>query len=143
MSTDGGLRQLEMKHIQGCHWQPIETWSTGQGVPDINGCIDGIEFWIENKRTLAWSVEFDAMQIAWIERRIRNGGRVFIAVRRLTVAGPRKGKAVDELHVFHGLFARTLAQGGLSAAPDAVVFGEGGPARWPWADFRALLCNTK
>ena len=47
--TDGNLRQLEMRYIRDCHWQSVETWSTGQGVPDVNGCIDGVEFWVENK----------------------------------------------------------------------------------------------
>lgn len=145
MSSDGGLRQLEMKHITGAHFQPIETWSTGQGVPDVNVCINGIESWIENKLTHAWAVDFDAMQISWIERRIRNSGRVFVAVRRKTTSGPRKGKAVDELHVFHGRDVRRVAIDGIckGTEPWSLLICKGGPAAWDWAGFKAILCDAK
>lgn len=139
MSTDGGLRQLEIYHIKGAHFQPIETWSTGQGVPDVNVCIDGVESWIENKSTSANAIKFETMQIAWIERRLRNGGRVFIAVRRRTVAGPRKGAPVDELHVFRGSAVRALALHGLAGTVPSLRPSGNGPARWPWEAFRALL----
>lgn len=138
MSTDGGLRQLEMKYITGAHFQSIETWSTGQGVPDVNVCIDGIESWIENKKTTASAVDISSQQIAWIERRIRNGGRVFIAVRLLAHAGPRKGLARDELQVFAGSDVRALALRGLAASVP-IFRSIGGPAKWDWKRFREVL----
>lgn len=138
MSTDGGLRQLEMKYITGAHFQSIETWSTGQGVPDVNVCIGGVESWIENKQTRFNVLNISSQQIAWIERRIRNGGRVFIAVRRHTLAGPRKGKSVDELIVFAGRDVRLLAQFGVAGAAP-ILRSIGGPAKWDWSRFRVTL----
>lgn len=142
MSTDGGLRQLEMKHIKECHWQSIETWSTGQGVPDMNGCIDGVEFWIENKMTKGFAVVISPHQISWIERRVRNGGRVFIAVRRLQTPGARR-EACDELHLFDGRDVRRVAFDGVqpATAPWARLISRDGPARWDWAAFRAILAG--
>lgn len=151
--SDANLRQLEMKWLKNVHWQPIETWSTGQGVPDVNGCSNGVEAWIENKWTKGWKVDTSPHQIAWIERRVRNGGRVFIAVRRLTVAGPRKGKAVDELYLFKGADVRLLAELGIGyckadfSEARSLLSCEGGPAAWDWNAFHGIvfspLCNPK
>jgi hypothetical protein len=71
MTTDGGLRQLYQKHLPTFHWQGVETWSTGQGVPDCNFCAEGSEGWIENKVTHTNAIKFQTEQIGWIERRRR------------------------------------------------------------------------
>lgn len=140
MKSDGGLRALMQTHLPEIHWQAIETWSTGQGVPDANGCLDGKEFWLENKRTFGWKVDLSAQQIAWLERRARAGGRVFVAVRRMSAAGPRKGGASDALYIFRGTDARTLAREGLQSAtlmPLCSSFG--GPKSWDWAEVKRIL----
>src|SRR5580765_135563 len=100
--TDGNLRSIFQTYIPQFHWQAVETWSTGQGVPDCNFCGKGIEGWIENKRTAAWKVDMLPEQVGWIERRLRAGGRVFIAVRRKHFGGIKKGKPEDELWLFNG-----------------------------------------
>lgn len=137
--SDGNLRSLFQKHLPDIHWQPIETWSTGQGVPDVNGCCGGREFWIENKATGGWTIHFEPGQVAWAERRVRAGGRTFVAVRRQANAGPRRGQAVDELWLFNGESARALALNGLKAGPRPLVQTSGGPARWDWPKIRQLL----
>jgi Holliday junction resolvase len=99
--ADDGLRQVFTTHIVA-HWQAIETGGTGKGVPDLNGCRGGVDVWIEMKRARHWTVpEMKPEQVGWIERRERNGGRVFVAVRR----------AHDELWLLKPGAARLLIGG--------------------------------
>jgi hypothetical protein len=138
MTTDGGLRQLYQKHLPTFHWQGVETWSTGQGVPDCNFCAEGSEGWIENKVTHTNAIKFQTEQIGWIERRRRAGGRVFIGVRKTWDAGPRKGAAGDLFYLFAGDAVRALAVGGLGAAIP-ILMCSGGPAKWAWPEIRTNL----
>lgn len=139
--TDGNLRKIFQTRLPEAHWQSIETWSTGQGVPDVNGCLDGIEFWIEFKLTAGWTVHVEAHQISWLERRTRAGGRCFVAVRRTVPAGPRRGLATDELWLFPGIAARQLAEHGLKTAQALLITG-GGPARWDWIQVKKALLGA-
>jgi hypothetical protein len=129
--SDGGLRQLFQGAMSTVHWQSIETWSTGKGVPDLNGCSMGIEFWIELKLASANAVVIAPEQVAWAERRLRSRGRVFLAVRRKASDGKRR-PGYDELWLFHGSTTRTIMMQGLSSAPPLCVT-RGGPAKWDWA----------
>jgi hypothetical protein len=140
--ADAGLRQLLSANIRG-HWQSVETGSTGKGVPDANYCIDGVEGWVECKWTRAWAVGVEPEQVAWAERRMRNGGRVWFAVRRKDSKGARK-LACDELWIVHPSGARVLMTEGLRGAHRAGKvqdMWEGGPARWPWPALAYLLAG--
>ena len=138
--SDGNLRQLFQKYLPEFHWQGVETFSTGQGVPDMNGCVYGIELWVENKLTSGWKVNFEMGQVAWAERRVRAGGRVFLAVRRKAPAGPKRGDAVDELWLFHGSQMRAVAEQGLKDQQPRRL-ETGGPARWNWPAIKDhLIC---
>jgi hypothetical protein len=33
----------------GIHWQRIESGATASGIPDVNGCFEGREIWVELK----------------------------------------------------------------------------------------------
>lgn len=117
------------------HCQSIETGGTGAGIPDFNFCREGVEGWVECKSTDGWAVTLDPPQIGWIERRVRCGGRVLIAVRRRHQGGPRLGSAVDELHLLPGHLARAARIGGLRApdvADQTLGRWQGGPSRWAW-----------
>jgi hypothetical protein len=58
--------------------QRIEAFS-GSGIPDINACFRGVEFWIETKIMQPnGRVYLRKYQYAWIRRRVNAGGRVFI-----------------------------------------------------------------
>ena len=46
--TEKAFWQQIKRALPYVHWQRIET-GTGQGVPDVNGCIGGDEFWLELK----------------------------------------------------------------------------------------------
>ena len=137
--SDGELRKIFQNHLAvDCHWQAIESWSTGQGVPDVEYCFKGgYSGWIENKKTTATAVKFETIQPAWIERRVRMGGRVFVAIRRMQTAGPRT-EACDELYLYHGRHVRAIVGSGV-AAPGLSLFGRGGPSKWPWDRIRQLL----
>lgn len=130
MARDGGLRPLFAERIKTAHWQAVETWSTGQGVPDTNVCLNGTETWIEFKSTATNALRISPEQVGWIERRTRAGGRVLVIVRWSCTAGLRR-QARDELLIFDGAHVRLLAQGGLSAATPLARW-EGGPRAWGW-----------
>lgn len=135
--SDGNLRSIFQKHLPDAHWQGVETFSTGQGVPDMNGCLHGVEFWIENKVTSGWAVNFEMGQVAWAERRVRAGGRVFLAVRRKAAEGPRR-KAADELWLFKGEHMRKVSVDGLESI-NYIDILTGGPAQWNWDAIRGYL----
>lgn len=140
--SDGDLRNIFKSRLFAAHWQPIESWSTGQGVPDAEYCFPGgLSGWIEHKKTTAFAVDFQPHQVGWIERRLRAGGRVFVAVRRVASAGPRKGRAVDELHLFGGLSARSLSENGIGETESIGSWG-GGPSAWDWYRIAAILTGT-
>lgn len=139
--SDGELRSIFQHNIVDFHWQSVETWSTGQGVPDVNYCGYGKEGWIEFKKTEAWMVDIRPEQVGWIERRIRNGGKVLIGVRRKHNGGKRIGDPTDELWLFKGMAARVLLKDRLTAVPSSFKLGSwpGGPSGWPWPEIIKIL----
>jgi hypothetical protein len=148
VTVDNGLRPLFRQHIPDFDWCTIETGMTTQGVPDSNYCGrpltprgPGFEGFVEYKATDGYVVDLRPEQIGWICRRVRWGGRVWIAVRRQSTAGPRKGSAVDELWVFPGRLAKEARLGGLrdSAVAASAKVWHGGPARWDWRAVAARL----
>jgi hypothetical protein len=62
------------------HWTRIESWAS-PGVPDVNGCADFGEFWIELKVIKNNRIKLSPHQIAWHITRSRHGGRSFILAR--------------------------------------------------------------
>ena len=135
---DGGLRQIFQKHMPSVHWQAIESWETGIGIPDLNGCVDGVEFWIELKQATANAVKISPGQIAWIERRVRAGGNVYIAVRCKAERGKRR-LARDELYLYSGNAVRLVYSDGIATPPLRKFVG--GPSSWDWAEIRRILCR--
>lgn len=136
---DDGLRKLFHDRVERCHWQAMELGVVGAGVPDDNGCADGADFWIEYKATDAWAVGLEPLQVGWISRRMRAGGRVFIAVRRRHDGGPLLGGPTDELWVYEGWDAAVLKAEGLRSAAAPILQMDGGPGRWDWDRVRDVL----
>lgn len=59
------------------------------GMPDVNGCTHGVEWWVENKWLAGWPRRLGAVvlmpkirvaQRVWWRRRGEAGGRVFVLV---------------------------------------------------------------
>lgn len=140
MSIDGGLRPLFRTHLRaGFQWTSIESGGTVQGIPDSEFCAGGVSRWVEFKKTNAWSVGLSKEQASWHRVRALRGGVSFVAVRRLTVAGVRKGEAVDELWLYRGEHAQDLKDLGLRGGVPCLGIWSGGPSGWNWSDVRNLL----
>lgn len=146
MTHDGNLKALFRQHLPLVDWQAIESALTGGGIPDMNGCFCGVEFWVENKKTNHWQVgSMDIDQVTWHERRAAAGGRTFWAVRRLCKGGPRTLPA-DELWLVHGHCGRRLYKGGLKAMDhDDGLLGvwRGGPSQWDWVEVLRQLAGSE
>ena len=124
---DGGLRQLFRKHLPEVDWTPVETFSTGRGVPELHYCVDGVAVLIELKAVRGIEkVRMRPEQIAWCERYLRHGGRVWIAVRQGQNFFLFTGRQARELHLKFSLPAMKLT---------------GGPARWDWTEIRDALAK--
>jgi hypothetical protein len=121
--ADGGLRNTFRTWLPEFHFQAIESALTGGGIPDLNGCYDGAEFWVETKWTQGFVVEVRTKQAVWIKRRVLAGGRAFIAVRRsfsLPRPGRRPGRPGRPRREAAGLLGRGSSALGLAAdRPDA------------------------
>lgn len=156
MSIDGGLGKLFREHLAEFHWQRIETGGTGRGIPDSNYCVrstllrtkgDGIEGWVEFKTTDGWVLGLRPEQVGWISRRVRAGGRVWVAVRRRHKGGKRKGDPVDQLWLVPGTEVVAVQASGLEPYargdyPTGLVrLWSGGPGRWDWDEVRWLLLS--
>jgi len=135
---DDGLRSIFHNHLPRIHWQAMELGVVGAGVPDSNFCWSGVDGWIEYKATADYSVGLEPEQVGWISRRMRAGGRVFIATRRRHDGGPRLGDPVDELWIHEGWDAATLKASGLSSCPP-VLYEENGPSSWNWSLIESVL----
>jgi hypothetical protein len=133
MARDGDLRAIYRRKLPQIDFVSVETGGTGRGVPDCNGCLDGVEFWCEFKQTQGSAVGLRPEQIGWALRRIRHGGRVWIAVRRKD----------DELWMVWGQWAaelKTHGLRGLQMTPlNDLWMWNGGPARWDWTRIAQLL----
>ena len=56
---------------------------TGAGVPDVNGCAKGKEFWVELKEIHSGNtLTLRPMQISWLAKRASHGGQVFVMARK-------------------------------------------------------------
>lgn len=62
------------KNLPMVHWQRIESGATAQGIPDLNGCYQGKEVWIELK---VESNQLSKWQKNWAKVRRKAGGRVW------------------------------------------------------------------
>ena len=85
--------------ITNIHWVRIESWSS-PGVPDLNGCAEFGEFWIELKIIKNKRIVLSPHQIAWHVTRSRHHGRSYILAREA---------ARTPLILFSGKQAKDLA----------------------------------
>jgi len=135
VKKDGDLRRIFRERFPEAQWTSIESPITGAGIPDAEYCFpNGRSGWIEFKKTDTRRIgHLKSTQIAWLERRKRLGGRVFVAVRRMT-------DDVDELWMIDGQAARGVVEDGL-ATRIGIKSWSGGPSRWNWEEVRELLTS--
>jgi len=91
----------------------------------------GIGGWIEHKKTETNTIKFQPLQIGWLSRRARLGGRCFVAIRFKK----------DFLYLYHGGQAASLQDTGLCTAGSLGVWN-GGVAKWDWDEIRKILTQT-
>jgi Holliday junction resolvase len=103
--SEAGLWKLLRANIQA-DLQRLESGMTSRGIPDVNGCHDGKEFWVELKYTTTKKVALRPEQVAWLLRRSKVGGRTFVLV-----------KTPKELYLYSGTMARELLDDGLTVPP--------------------------
>ena len=129
--ADGGLRGMFFKNLKaGIQWTPIETGEIISGVPDSEFISEtGVSGWIEFKSTPSFSIKFRPAQPAWIHRRARYRGRVFIAVIR----------AKKELWIVPGDYVLILKAKGLNAVKDTAFINVNNPGKWNWKAIRRFI----
>ena len=64
------------------HLQRIETGISAAGVPDVNCCYQGREFWIELKSIKGNQLTLSPMQISWMATRAKFGGTCYVLVQK-------------------------------------------------------------
>ena len=83
MAKEKNLWLLMRTNLPFIHLQRIETGMTGAGVPDVNGCAKGKEFWVELKEIHSGNqLTLRPMQISWLAKRAAHGGQVFVMARK-------------------------------------------------------------
>jgi|TARA_R100001163_G_scaffold16074_1_gene14497 Holliday junction resolvase len=82
MPKEAQLWKLLRDNVPSVHWQRIETGMTGAGVPDVNGCLNGKEVWIELKYVVGRKLGLRPMQISWLASRTRHGGDCYVLARK-------------------------------------------------------------
>ena len=117
--TEKKLYQALKNNLTKVHWQRIETGALQQGVPDVNGCYGGHEFWLELKCTTSDRVSLSPFQVSWHMRRAASGGRSWILV------GHSSHNAIT-LH--RGGDALRLMEDGVSST---IAFSYSAPIDWP------------
>lgn len=115
-NTEDELREFLKKQLKNiCHFQRIETGSVASGVPDLNLCYRGVEYWVELKMIKGTKISFRPTQIPWNIHRAKAGGRNFV------LAADNKG----QLHIWHGRFVQQLMDRGLNGdVPRLTLMGE-------------------
>jgi len=130
---DGGLRQIFRSEFRPWQWSTIEVGATAGGIPDNEFCTPtGTQGWIEFKQTHIWYVQIKPLQVAWLMRRCRYGGRAWIGVRRW-----RNVDCEDQLWLMKGDQAEALCREGLQGVH--AYCWEGGPGNWNFKEIGDML----
>lgn len=79
------MRESQIWRLINTIQKPYRDWhliriesSTINGIPDVNACIEGNEFWFELKSNDDKNYGISKYQINWIIKRQRAGGKAFI-----------------------------------------------------------------
>jgi hypothetical protein len=121
------LYALFKKQTPDWMWSRLETGAVCPGIPDSlfvapGGTMGLVEF----KQCSGWRVRFQPLQIPFIHRVSRLGGRVFIAVRRKK----------DELYLISGADVLELDEKGVK---NFVPITGVGSRNWDWNEVEQIL----
>jgi hypothetical protein len=133
---DGGLRTIFRHELSKWQWTSVETAGSASGVPDSEFCtLNGVQGWVEFKQTKIYYVHIKPLQVAWLMRRCRMGGRAWIAVRRTPESQKESGQ--DELWLMRGDQAEALFNNGLEGVH--ANMWSGGPKNWNFEQVGNIL----
>tara|TARA_R110000765_G_scaffold19517_6_gene51134 strand:+ start:3553 stop:3969 length:417 start_codon:yes stop_codon:yes gene_type:complete len=131
-----GFKKLFVGHLgTDVHYQHIETGSVGTGIPDTNFCHEGREQWIEFKVVVGKQVGLMPTQVAWIWKRTKAGGHVWV-IARDKYDGVRKGKG-DTIYMWPGAEVREVKEHGVDHPAHGIYHK---PFDWPTI-MGQLLCG--
>jgi hypothetical protein len=106
MTEKSGVWDTLRKGCPQVQWMRLENL-VGTGMPDVNGCLNGVEVWLELKYVASgFKIHFQPTQPPWIFRRALSGGRVYVLARK-----------EDVLYLYHGSQIRELVAQGLRLQP--------------------------
>ena len=91
------------KNIPAAHWQRIESPTTGAGIPDVHGCLDGVSAWIELKIIRGKRVLLTPQQCNWL---CGYPGRCFVVAQHVPT---------NYIYAWPGEFAREVRADGMDA----------------------------
>lgn len=130
------------RHDLNSRWMHCEN-ATATGVPDINACVSGHEFWVEikcpvpHKRAatpvFGSSHKLSPVQFAWLKRQSLAGGRCFVLVCNENMTFVLAGSAVSP--EIHKLSCSALAQHG------SCVLFRAESIQACWSEVRDLMVN--
>ena len=105
MSEDALWKEIRpMLKGRGIHASRVESHSTSPGFPDVDLCIEGVEFTIELKfGTDKKLPEVRDSQILWHRRRVKAGGRAAILAKLMLGNSPH-------YMFYHGRYLNDLFQ---------------------------------
>lgn len=93
------------------HMDRVEN-SCSKGMPDVEGCLDGAQFWLEEKSVkapkdiaFALRIGFQPGQVEWIAKRIGAGGAAGFLIK---VSGSGKR---PRTYIVHGRYGAALERG--------------------------------
>lgn len=132
--TEARLYQLLRRHLPMVVWQRIET-STTEGVPDLAGVYQRVQFWAELKCVGGWRVALRPSQVAWHRRWSRAGGLTRIVVHQDTETG-------GGLWIYPGSAVRSLADHGLRCGLEIAKEWRG-HHEWNWTRVLAALTSDE
>jgi hypothetical protein len=129
VKPESKLWRILRDNITNIHWVRIESWSS-PGVPDVNGCAEFGEFWIELKIIKNKRIVLSPHQIAWHLTRSHHSGRSFILAREA---------AKTPLILFSGQQAKDLADRKIAEIPPIVKIDY----PYDWARLRSAFENKR
>lgn len=99
--TQAAIWKAMRAHMPNVHWTRIET-TTGNGVPDLEGCFRGVAVWIEIKSVSAsGALYLTPGQCAWHTARAKAGGRNYILAANHTTLWLWQGWYADMVRWYH------------------------------------------
>lgn len=106
---ENGLWQAIKAKPKPGDWHRVEAGLICPGLPDVNACVDGHEFWLELKAvSRGFAIGLRREQVPWILRRCTNGGTVWVVVRLVMSR---------EIYLYHGLQIKQLKKTGTRLDP--------------------------